>query len=772
VAGELDTDAAPAAVRKDFADSAYWTGAVVTDKDGVAEIEVPMPENLTTWKIHAWSLGHGTVVGQGSAEVITAKDLLIRLQAPRFFVETDEVTLSANVHNYLEGERNIQVRLNLDGGVLALADGQQPRHSLTIPAGEDRRVDWRVRVVGIGEAVIRVSAVTGKSSDAMEMKYPAYVHGMLKTDSFSAAVRPDGESTKVTVTVPKKRRPEQTHLEVRYSPSIALAMVDALPYLAGYEYKHSEAALSRFVPLAITRRILVDMGVDLEAVKEKLTNLNPQEIGDAGKRAAQWKKGRTKAVFDNERVDGLIRRGLRDLTFLQNDDGGWGWAPGSKSDAHSTAYVVHGLQTAKAHGMALVPDLLENGVKWLEDYQKAEVEKIANWETRKKQPWKPHADNLDAFVAMVLADAEKPNQQILDYLYRDRTELSVYALAMLGLTFDTLENAERRDMCLRNVKQYLVVDKENQTAYLNLPNRRYWWCWYGSDIEAHAYFLKLLARVEPQSAVASGVAKYLLNNRKHATWWSCTRDTALGIEALADFITASGESKPDMTVELLVDGTQHKEIRITADNLFTFDNVLHLRGDALSAGKHAIELRRTGKGPVYLNAYLTNFTLEDFITKAGLEIKVERRYYKLVRKDRDIKATGSRGQALDYRVEHYDRMPLKSGARLASGDLVEVELILTSKNDYEHLLFEDYKPAGLEPVDLQSGWVRNAYMELRDEKVAFLVRRLPRGTQTITYRLRAEIPGRFSALPTKGLGVYAPELRANSDEIKLNVVDR
>jgi uncharacterized protein YfaS (alpha-2-macroglobulin family) len=117
-------------------------------------------------------------------------------------------------------------------------------------------------------------------------------------------------------------------------------------------------------------------------------------------------------------------------------------------------------------------------------------------------------------------------------------------------------------------------------------------------------------------------------------------------------------------------------------------------------------------------------------------------------------------------------VPLKTGDQLTSGDLVEVELILHSKNDYEHLLFEDFKPAGLEAVSLRSGWVRNAYMELRDEKVAFLVRRMPVGRQTITYRLRAETPGKFSALPTKGLGVYAPELRANSDEIKVKVVDR
>jgi hypothetical protein len=52
------------------------------------------------------------------------------------------------------------------------------------------------------------------------------------------------------------------------------------------------------------------------------------------------------------------------------------------------------------------------------------------------------------------------------------------------------------------------------------------------------------------------------------------------------------------------------------------------------------------------------------------------------------------------------------------------------------------------------------------------MRRLPLGTRSLTYRLRAEIPGAFSALPTTGNGDHAPELRANSDEIKIKVVDR
>ena len=47
--------------------------------------------------------------------VITRKDLIVRLQAPRFFVEKDEVVLSANVHNYLKTKKKVQVALDLPG---------------------------------------------------------------------------------------------------------------------------------------------------------------------------------------------------------------------------------------------------------------------------------------------------------------------------------------------------------------------------------------------------------------------------------------------------------------------------------------------------------------------------------------------------------------------------------------------------------------------------------------------------------------------------------
>src|SRR5206468_9084190 len=127
-------------------------------------------------------------------------------------------------------------------------------------------------------------------------------------------------------------------------------------------------------------------------------------------------------------------------------------------------------------------------------------------------------------------------------------------------------------------------------AYLKLPANNYWWYWYGSDTEANAYYLKLLARTDPKGETPSLLAKYIINNREHASYWNSTRDTAVSIEALADFIKASGEDKPDMTVIVKMDGKPVKEVAINAGNFFSFDNKWVLTGDKVADGSHKIEI--------------------------------------------------------------------------------------------------------------------------------------------------------------------------------------
>ncbi|MCO6044459.1 MG2 domain-containing protein [Aeoliella sp. ICT_H6.2] len=781
-------------VRKEFADTAYWAASVETDSSGLAEVTFPMPENLSKWKFGVWSMGHGTRVGDGSASAVTRKNLLVRLQTPRFLVERDEVVISANVHNYLPSDKRVKVRLELDGDYLSASRNLEMQ--IEVPAGGEQRVDWRLKAEHEGTAVLRALAITDEESDAMQVEIPIKVHGIEKLIPHSGVLASGAAKQAFEIVVPEQRRVGDTRLEVQFSPTLAGAMVDALPYLINYPYGCTEQTLNRFLPAVITQQTLRQMGVDLKAIREKQTNLNPQELGDAGERAEQWKRYKANPVFDEAELDKVVKAGVNRLTEMQLSDGGWGWFSGfgEYSSAHTTCTVVRGLLVARQNDVALVPGTLEKGIQWLVNYQEGELAKLANADQDGNRlddakPYKAHADNLDALVFLVLTDARRADvgqatdaamAKMRGYLYKDRLKLAVYSQATFGLALQyevdmNIDGADTmRNMLVRNLSQYVVIDDENQTAYLNLP-AGFWWYWYGSEYEAHAFYLKLLVATDPKSDVAAGLVKYLLNNRKHATYWNSTRDTALVVEAMGDYLNATGEGKSEMTVEVWLNGQRQKTVEITPEVLFSFDNRFVVEGGDIEAGRHTLEIRKTGEGRLYYNAYLSLFSLEDDIKAAGLELKVARKYFKLTPVDATANVAGGRGQAVSQKVEKYERTEIPNLGVVDSGDLVEIELTVESKNDYEYVILEDLKAAGFEPVEVRSGYNGNelgAYMELRDDCVSLFVRQLARGTHSVSYRMRAETPGKFSALPTKAYAMYAPELKGNSNELKVRVVDK
>ncbi|MBL0249535.1 MAG: alpha-2-macroglobulin [Elusimicrobia bacterium] len=760
-------------VRSRFADTALWVGRVDTDARGESTVSFKAPDNLTTWKTRAWAVSDGARVGEGTAEIVTAKKLLVRLQTPRFLVQKDEAVLSANVHNYLSSRKDVRVSLVLEGDTLALLDGGD--RTVSIPPQGEARVDWRVRALRPGPTTARAKAVTDEESDAVEIRFPARVHGMTKIESFGGSQRPEATASSWTFRVPAERRPEASRLEIRVSPSLALAMVDALPYLADYPYGCTEQTLNRFLPTVITQGALRRLGISLADVREKRTNLNAQEAGDPARRARRWggeEEPFRNPVFDEKKVADMAATGLKRLTAMQLSDGGWGWFSGSREESspHTTAVVVDGLLTARGAGLKVPADVLDRGVAWLARYQEGEGERLRRGDANKSDG-KEAADELDALVYRILVDAGRESAVLRGYLWRDRLKISLYAQGLLGQALHRAGRAEESAQLRRHLAQYVVRDDENETAHLRMDNAHYWWRWYGSETEAHAAVLRFFLAENPRDPVIPRLVKYLLNNRRHGTYWNSTRDTALIVEAFAEVLAATGEDRPDYTLTVAVDGRTVKTVVISPANLFTFENRVVLAGEDLSTGTHTVSLVKAGRGALYWNATLENFTMEDPLTRAGLEIKVDRAYYKLRDAGASVAAVDARGGPVDQRVEKKSRVPLTDGEEIKTGDVVLVELSVESKNDYEYILVEDRKPAGFEPVALRSGESGGPYMELRDERVGFFFRALGRGRVSVSYELRAETPGRFSALPARALGMYAPELAANSDEFKTRVAD-
>jgi len=142
-------------------------------------------------------------------------------------------------------------------------------------------------------------------------------------------------------------------------------------------------------------------------------------------------------------------------------------------------------------------------------------------------------------------------------------------------------------------------------------------------------------------------------------------DTALCIEAISAYFQASGEAWRDLNLNVLLDGQIRKSVRITAADLFSYESTLdlgpgQLRPTALTPWSSA----KPAKDRSTTTPISTNFTKEDPIAAAGLEVKIDRTYWRLTPKDGTVLASGSRGQIINQPSEAFNRERIEPGAIL------------------------------------------------------------------------------------------------------------
>ena len=268
----------------------------------------------------------------------------------------------------------------------------------------------------------------------------------------------------------------------------------------------------------------------------------------------------------------------------------------------------------------------------------------------------------------------------------------------------------------------------------------------------------------------------------------------MAILAFTDYLKVSGELDAVLQYEIHAGQKLVATERVTKQNLLKAPSRFIIP-HALIEDTTDIRITRTGgKSPFYYSVEAEWYSLEEPIPAAGNELFVRRDYFLLKEVSTLLKGTV------------LQRTPIHEGAALQSGDRVEVVLTFDSRNQYEYLLFEDLKPAGWESVEVRSGgrayarqlsqksielleaegipsvnpagaWrftgkTRFVHREWRDRRVALFLDELPEGVWEIRYIMRAEVPGEFSAMPAVGHAMYIPEIRGNTRENKVEVLDR
>lgn len=696
---------AEAKVRTDFRDTGYWNPAIVTGADGKAKVTIDIPESLTTWKITARSVTKDTRVGNLTDNIITKKNVIVRLQAPRFFTERDEVTLSSIVHNYLESAAKAKIYLKTTG--LDLTDKEAVWKD--IQSGGDVRVDFNAKALEPGTAKITAFGQTTEESDAMELSFPVIVHGVEKRFGQSGRVV---DKKTLNFELPLDRKKGTSVFEITIAPSIAGVILDSLQYLVDYPYGCVEQTMSRFLPSVSASKALKDMGASNKKLDEKLPK--------------------------------VVKAGLDRLYDFQHSDGGWGWWKDDKSSLYMTSYVYYGLALAKQAGWDVDSGRLQNAEKYIENSLAEYGQDL----------------NTSAFALHSLSfngKLGKAAKEQLEYILKNRQKLNAYSRALIAVTCANIKDKENAELMLRNLYDYAKVNKASGTISWS-EGVNEWWYWYNDSVETTSAALQAYMKTQPKSEIIPMIIKWLVDNREGNRWKS-TRDTAFAVLALTDYLKLSGEMNPEYTAKVRIGKSILKEWKITRKDIFDYGKTIVLNDPEIPEGKFDVSIEKDGPGELYYGVSLKYFTKEEDIKGNANGISITRKYYK-------VKDKGGTKEI---------RTPIKSGDTLKSGDEIEVELTVKSDNNYEYIVMEDYKPAGTEPVTLISGYAWRdgiGYQrEMRDEKVVFFLNYLPQGERKLTYRIRAEVPGSFHAMPTVGYAMYAPKIYSLSDEFRLKIID-
>ncbi len=695
-------------VRKYFPDTAFWASDITTDAQGHARAQLTFPDSLTTWRATARASSLDDRYGSAVLKRIVRKNLIIRLAVPRFFIQGDEVVVSALVHNYLQNDKQAHVSVKLQG--LDILSGS-PTQTVTVPQRGEAKIDWRVKASRLAGAKIDAEALTDEESDALEIELPIHPPGVLIRDPHSGSISDSG-AAHVDAAFPSDAVPGSRSLTIRLAPSVAGSIFSALNYLTSYPYGCVEQTMSSFLPDIVVTQAMHELNL--------------------------------KQPINESQLNEKIAAGLERLRGYRHEDGGWGWWVTDDSHPFMTAYVVAGLSQAQAAGVSVDKSEIDGGAKWTERYLLS----------HKNTP----AD-LRGYMLYSLAVSGHLNRQILEQLYASRSDLSSYGLAFLGLTLESARDARASDIASQLEKKVTETGPE-----ASWPASRDEMLDFTADVtpETTAYATKFLSKERPQSPLLPKAAVWLVNHRNEGYWWSSTKQTAMVIYGLIDYVKISHELNPSLKASVRVNrqavgSAQFNSADVTAVSVITLDE------SKLSASGNKIEIGSSGSGRLYYSVSADHYSNDAKAQNQGtIALNILRDYYRL--------SPGSGTPIV------YDLQPL-DGA-VSQGDVIAVRLTVTG-SDWRYLLIEDPIPAGTEFVkDDKLYHLREAppwwhywfsERENHDDRIAIFDSYFYRRQTEYFYLLKVVNPGLFHVGPARVQPMYQPGYQATSGATTLEV---
>ncbi len=769
-------DLSKVTARKNLQETAFFFPQLIAGDDGVVRMTFTMPEALTQWKFVGFAHDRKLRAGLLTGTAVTAKDLMVEPNPPRFVREGDTIEFTVKVSNQTDRPQAGTVRLAFaDAATLRPVDtalgNRTPEQEFEVPAKQSRSYAWRIAVPdGTDVLTYKAVAATTSASDGEEGFLPVLSRRVLVTESLPLPIR--GKTTKefeLTKLVQAGSSNTLRHesLTVQMVSQPAWYAVMALPYLMEFPYECSEQIFNRYYANALARKIatsdpkirrIFDLWKNTPALDSPLEK--NQDLKSVLLEETPWVReakdeGQARRnvglLFDGNRLDDEAARTLAKLSEQQLDGGLWSWFPGGPPNEYISLYIVSGFGRLRHLGVDVdvKPALaaLDALDAWTDERYRS-ILKSGHPET-----YVPSHLDTEYLYARSFFREDHPvgaeHQAAVDFLLKQgrshwlETDCR-QCQALLALALQRFGDTVTPPAIMKSLKERSVRDDELGRYWRDLEES--WW-WYRAPIESQAFMIEAFAEVAHDAEAVEDCKVWLLK-QKQTQDWRTTKATADAIYALllqGDNLLAS-----DARVEVALGGVAVQPEKVEAGTGF-YEQKFRREEIKPSMGRVTVTKRDEGVSWGSLHwQYLED--MARVTPHAGTPLQLKKALF--------VKETTGKGPVLK---------PVTGP--VAVGDELVVRLELRADRDLEFVHLKDQRGSGTEPVAVlsqykyQDGLVY--YESTRDAATHFFIDYLPKGTYVFEYSTRVQLKGRYQTGIAEIQCMYAPEFNSHSEGFEL-----
>lgn len=777
-AAQPEPDLSQVAARKNLQETAFFEPHLTTDDNGIVKMTFTMPEALTKWRFMGFAHDAALRAGYLEGETITAKDLMVQPNPPRFLREGDEIEFTVKISNQADQVQSGKARLSFaDAATLESRDAalgltatEQP---FELPAKESKTLSWRIKVPdGAGFLTYKAVAAAGNLSDGEEGMIAVLSKRQLVTESITLPIRNAGsrdfEMKKLLESGASDTLKHQS-LTVQVVSQPAWYAVMALPYLMEYPHECAEQTFNRLYANQLASHI-ANSDPKIRRVFELWRNapktldsplLKNQDLKSLMIEETPWLRdgnSETEArrnvgiLFDDNRLASEMARARKRLAEMQLDSGAWPWFPGGRSDEYITLYIITGIGRLKHLGVKVDESLALRALDWLDGKIRQDYEDI--------KPKDRKGNHFSAHIAMYLYGRsffieQRPiagqNKEAVDYylgqgakFWMENASLMTRCHTALGLL--RFGDKKTPAAIVKSLGENAVNTEEMGMSWRQ--NSGYFW--YQAPIETQAMIIETFREVANDMKAVDDCQVWLLK-QKQTQGWKTTKSTADAVYALL----LGGDANrlaSDALVKTELAGVEVKPENVEPGTGF-YEKQFHAAEIKPEMGK--VRLTKSDAGVSWGSLHWQY--LEDV-----------------------AKITPHEGTPLEVKKSLWVKRMTGEGAKLEPvtgplkpGDEIVTRIEIRVDRDMEYIHLKNQRGSGVEPVNVlsQYKWQDGlGYYEMtKDTADHFFINWLPRGTYVFESAARVQLRGTYPTGIAEIQCMYAPEFNSHSGSVTMVV---